>query len=623
MPRPEALIAAPLALVLACSGGPSPTPSSTAPAPTSAAPTAPAPAVPAGKVVSGDATRVPYILWGGDVAAFHANGGLKTLEGSLFAEKGLVLEFFDGNDFAAQVQAYKAGTSPFLRGTPPMIARVAPELCGTPDTCPLPLVQMTWSTGGDHLVSGEAIKTLADLKGKRLAVQKGGPHEGYLVDVLTDARLKVGDVQVVFMPNVTGPGSPAESMQKGQADAAFVITPDMLTLTAGGTVGTGAEGSVKGAHDLVSTAQRTRSIPDLYYVNPGWWTAHTQEGTAFVAAYLRGVEEAVDLIADYNADQDAPKYLSLLKLSQDIFGATALPTLESDAHGLMSDCSFVGHPGNVSFFTDEKNATGWSYFNSHSGRVAVALGHIPAATALRTSPVDWAAPVFTGYLTKMDAKKAPRFDTEATRTEIEKLQADGVLDENTVLAFSAAFDEDQTTFDSKRYGDQFQRTIELTRSYTRAPIVIRGHVDSTRLVAAVLRAGMKSGQVKQSGNPGNYQYFMEGRPLDLENARPMMTLVNDPRFNQLDRGENPTEIAQAAVDLSLARAEAVRDALLAYASSKGTALDGSQIQVQGVGAREPLVVKPRTPQEAAANRRVEFSIVRVSAEALSQSDLDL
>ncbi len=611
-----------LFVVIGCSSSPSePSPSTPATAPI--APAAQTPQARVGKVVAGTATRVPYILWGGDVAAFHANGGLKTTEGSLYAEKGLVLEFFDGNNFDAQVAAYKAGTTPFLRGTPPMIAKVAPELCATPDTCPLPLVQMTWSTGGDHLVSGEGIKTLADLKGKRLAVQKGGPHEGFLVDVLSDARLKVTDVQVVFTPNVTGAGGPAETLQKGAADAAFVITPDMLTLTAGGSVGTGAEGSVKGAHDLVSTAQRTRSIPDLYYVNPGWWSTHTAEGTSFVAAYLRGVEQTVDLIGDYNADQDSPAYLSLLKLTQDIFGAEALPTLESDAHGLMSDCSFVGHPGNVAFFADGDNATGWSHFNAHSGRVAVALGHIAKAEALRTTPANWADPAFTGYLTKLEAKKAPRFDTEATRSEIEKLQADGVLDDNTVLAFSATFEEDQTTFDSKRYGEQFDRTIELTRSYTRAPIVIRGHVDSTRLVAAVLRAGMKGGQVKQSGTPGSYQYFYGGRPLDLESARQMMQLVNDPRFNQLPRGENPTEIAQAAVDLSLARAEAVKDALLGFAAAKGVTLDGSQIQVQGVGAREPLVVKPRTPQEAAANRRVEFSIVRVSAEALSQSDLDL
>ena len=41
---------------------------------------------------AGDALEVPYILWGGDVATFHANGGLNTKPGSTYQKLGLNLK---------------------------------------------------------------------------------------------------------------------------------------------------------------------------------------------------------------------------------------------------------------------------------------------------------------------------------------------------------------------------------------------------------------------------------------------------------------------------------------------------------------------------------------------------
>src|SRR5205823_13478603 len=62
----------------------------------------------------GEVLQLPYILWGGDVATFLANGGESTKEGSLFAKQGLKLTLVRGDDFAQQVKDYKEGKSPFL-----------------------------------------------------------------------------------------------------------------------------------------------------------------------------------------------------------------------------------------------------------------------------------------------------------------------------------------------------------------------------------------------------------------------------------------------------------------------------------------------------------------------------
>ena len=79
---------------------------------------------------------------------------------------------------------------------------------------------------------------------------------------------------------------------------------------------------------------------------------------------------------------------------------------------------------------------------------------------------------------------------------------------------------------------------------------------------------------------------------------------------------------QAALNLSRRRAEAVRDALISYAQNENLLLDASQIQPVGVGIREPFIARPRSLAEARENMRVEFRLIRVDAEALSESDFD-
>ncbi|SVB47075.1 uncharacterized protein METZ01_LOCUS199929, partial [marine metagenome] len=66
-----------------------------------------------GSVKAGGALQVPFIIWGGDMATFHANGGLKTKSGTIFQKQGLNLNLTPGDDFIQQVRDYRSGKSPF------------------------------------------------------------------------------------------------------------------------------------------------------------------------------------------------------------------------------------------------------------------------------------------------------------------------------------------------------------------------------------------------------------------------------------------------------------------------------------------------------------------------------
>ena len=60
---------------------------------------------------------MPFIIWGGDMATFYANGGLKTKSGTIFQKQGLNVNLTPGDVFNQQVRDYRPGTPPFLRGT--------------------------------------------------------------------------------------------------------------------------------------------------------------------------------------------------------------------------------------------------------------------------------------------------------------------------------------------------------------------------------------------------------------------------------------------------------------------------------------------------------------------------
>ena len=578
-------------------------------------------AVPVGDVTQIAPLSVPFITWGGDVATFYANGGLTTQPNTLFQAQGLNLKLTPGDDFVQQVRDYLAGKTPFLRGTFHMIGLASEVIGADPRTKGVCVLQMTWSAG-DHMVAKTGIKTVQDLKGKTIALQQGGPHVGMLNDVLNTAQLTWDDIKVVWAKDLTGSAdSPAEIFRAREDVAAcFVITPDMAVLTGGmQNVGTGAEGTVNGARVLVSTAELSRSIADVYICRKDFFDAHKDLVTKFVAAYLKACEDVLELKKQYES-KGSPKYLELLKLTQSIYGPKVIPTLEADAHGLICDATFVGYPGNVAFFTEKGNMSGFAAFLKSALDLATSRGYAKERIELLPPGFDYNAPAFKGYLTKTDLTKGERFAAEVVGKELEELKG-GALDDRTILTFSISFEPNQTTFSVEQYGGDYQRVVELTNKYGNAVIAIRGHADPTKTLLELVKAGLQKNILKQTGSSGNFSYSLNGKALDLSQTADVLKFIESGAFDGVPE-HNARETMQAAQNLSLKRAEAVRDSVIKYATGKGLQLDKSQIQPMGVGIREPFIAKPSNMDEAAKNMRVEFRLMRVTAEAATKSDFD-
>lgn len=575
------------------------------------------------KASAANAVQVPFITWGGDFATIFANGNLTTQAGSTYQKLGLKLNMKPGDDFVGQVKDYLSGESPFLRGTFRMLGQASEVIGDDPRTKPVVILQLSWSAG-DHIVGRADLKSLNDLKGKKIACQQGGPHVGLLFDSLAAANLTNSDVEIVWTDDLTGPNGAAELFRKDSSiDACCVITPDLLGLTGGfDTTGSGAEGTVKGAHVINSTQSMSRSIADVYAVRSDWYQANKDWVKKFVAGYMQGTSEVVKM---RNAFEDSQRmsgnYRQLLSLGQKIFGEEVLPTLEVDAHGLLLDCTFVGNTaGQLSFFKDTGNLSGFSNKLSESLDLATGWGYAKSRKGFDPNDFDYRELAqLAGIKYSEPAKDTQRFNEAAESVDMFLGEN---LDESTIVSFTINFEPNQNEFSADRYGSEFDRAIKAASTFGNARVVIRGHSDPTLTLINLVKTGLAKGIIKQAGTKENRKYFYQGRPLDLENLDAVTELIKTGAFSGGNPNQDPMITMQAALNLSKSRADKVKDAIAAYGKSVGANVDMSQITPVGTGISEPIVPKPKSLQEAKENMRVEFRIVRVDAETIAPDDFD-
>lgn len=574
-------------------------------------------------VRNGGTLNVPFITWGGDAATFLANGGLETKGDSIFAKQGLKVKLTPGDDFVQQVKDYMAGKSPFLRGTFRMLGQASEVIGKDPRTKPVVVLQLSWS-GGDHIVAREGLKTLNDLKrsGKkvRIACQQGGPHVGLLYDALDAAQFTNDDVEIVFVKDLTGPNGAAEKFRTDSSiDACCVITPDMIGLTGGlDSTGTGAEGTVKGAHILVSTQNMNRSIADVYAVRSDWFKANRGTVEKFVAGYLKGTEEVRNMRDDFEKSQRmSGNYRNLLSMSQQIFGEEVLPTLEVDAHGLLLDCRFVGLPGQIAFFEQSGNLSGFNPKLTAALDLATKWGYAKTRNGFDPAGFDYQ---------KIAGLAGVQYVKPKTVVEGEGILEfpDDDFDADTIVSFTIAFEPNQTEFSVDRYGAEFDRALKSASTFGGAAVVVRGHSDPTKTLVQLIKSGLKKGVIRRTGQKGAYRYFIRtqsgSQELDLQQMNQMVDLIKSGAFE--GSSTSPMQTMQAALNLSQARAEAVKEAIVSYAKQKGVNVNLSQLQPLGAGISDPVIAKPSNMAQARQNMRVEFRIVKVNPEELSDSDFD-
>jgi ABC-type nitrate/sulfonate/bicarbonate transport system substrate-binding protein len=577
------------------------------------------------------AVQVPFIFWGGDVVTFHANGGLETAPNSYYARQDLKIKLVPGDNFDEQVKNYLDNRSPFLRGTLSMLGQASEQLTAAPDTTPVVFLQLTWSAG-DHLVGRKEFHNLNDLRGKKIALQKGGPHVGMLNDILRTTRLEWRDIKVLWTDDVSGDKGPAAALRKDSTvDGCFAISPEMFALTSapasGGidSTGDGTKDSIKGVHVVVSSQHMARSIADVYACRRDFYQEHREWVDRFVAGYLKGSEELVDLKLKAEAKDKVAEaaYQKTLKLAQSIWSKDpafkdAVANLD-DVSGLISDAVYVGLPGNRAFFTQRGNLSGFDF----KQKQACALPADPVKEPIKETPkLFQAAELEYPAISKLgDLRGRP-----PTRPRIDPIGKVPTEPEAEIFRFRVAFAKDTPTFSEADYGSDFQRALEVASLFANTVVDIRGHADPARTVQRFLRAATDAGIVRKEGD--SYTIVAEKKPLDPTNdtKKILEIIASEPEDNLRYKDRGGEGSVRGAVrflqELSQQRAESVQGAVVRYAEARRLVLDKSQIYAEGVGLTKPEHGFPVTEEERARNRRVEFIIVKVPADKVNAKEFE-
>ncbi|MBD3895513.1 nitrate ABC transporter substrate-binding protein [Halomonas sp. ML-15] len=522
-----------------------------------------------------DTLRVPLGRSGVDLVPLFANGyALTTQDNSHFDREGLEVEFVAGQDLPAQVESFLRCETPILRATQGQLQLVAELTAQVPGSDMVAIYHHGWSSGADHLVARDGLVTPEDLSGKRIAIGAFSPQLDLLAH-LEDSAQRQGlrddaadwvSPELVFSEHAHGlyddsPG--ARFFDDERIDAALMGWDDALVLTSGGERGTGAEGSVAGAHIPLSTRSASRVVSHAYVVRRDYLEANRDQVERFIAA-LFGAEEVVrERVATGVVDWDA--------VAEHVLGDAAET---ASAETLWSHVETVGLQGNVNWANPD-HPRSFASINRELGRGLQSLGLISQPWSLEVAALDYGS-IAEGIF---DQRRValPDFDQEEAARVIDQSRADGNLDERTVTRFTITFDPNQTGFPAAQYADDFDEVIGAATRYGGAVFTVEGHADPLKYL----------------------QRRHEGAGEEELRA-----------------------IRQSTENLSLSRAREVRESLVAYADREGVMLDESQFVTEGRGLHEPATglcdgdpCPPQTEAEWRSNMRVVVRAVRMEAES--------
>ncbi|GAA4427384.1 sulfonate ABC transporter substrate-binding protein [Acidovorax lacteus] len=153
----------------------------------------------------------------------HQKGLLSVLKGrgtleQRLAPLGVKVTWTEFTAGPVQLEALNVGSIDFgdVGEAPPIFAQAAgAPLAYVAATPPRPALEAVL------VPQGSAIRSVADLKGKKVAYNKGSNVQYFLVKLLEKHGLKYGDVQSVFLP----PADARAAFEKGSVDAWVIWDP--------------------------------------------------------------------------------------------------------------------------------------------------------------------------------------------------------------------------------------------------------------------------------------------------------------------------------------------------------------------------------------------------------------
>jgi NitT/TauT family transport system substrate-binding protein len=224
--------------------------------------------------------RLGYSDWPGWVAWQIA------IDKGWLTQAGLDVKF-DWFDYSASMEAFAAGK---IDGD--FVTNGDALVMGAGGARNVIILITDYSNGNDMIVARPGIRSLADLKGKRIGIETGLVDHLLLLDGLKKQGLTQNDVTLVNSKTNETP----QVLASGQVDAIGAWQPNSgLAMKA-----------LPGAHPIYTSAQAPGLIYDVLAVSPGSMAAHRADYIKLIQVWDR----LVSYINDPNTQADAVQIMS-------------------------------------------------------------------------------------------------------------------------------------------------------------------------------------------------------------------------------------------------------------------------------------------------------------------------
>jgi ABC-type nitrate/sulfonate/bicarbonate transport system substrate-binding protein len=189
--------------------------------------------------------------------------------------------------------------------------------------------QIDWSNGGDGIVVREDIKTVADLRGKQIALAENSPSQYFLLNMLVAGGVQPSEVKFAFTEDAFQ--AAAAFNGQPQLSAAVSWAPDIYNLE-----------KVKGNRMLVTTQTANKLIADVWFARADFAKDHP----AIIEGLVRGIFDAMTELKSDAAKQ---------RVAQLMAEGYSLPP--SDALSMLGDAHSTNWAENDQFFMNKNNPT--------------------------------------------------------------------------------------------------------------------------------------------------------------------------------------------------------------------------------------------------------------------------
>ena len=221
--------------------------------------------------------------WAGHAPGVVFNAGLDANAASNFRKRyGFDVKFVLLEDPAAKLAAFRKGDVDLMWNTVDNWAREA-SMLSEQNQKAKSIIMQDWSRGGDGIVSLSTIKSIEDLKGRKIACTQFTPSHFLLLYLLAQSGLATEDRVALEKAIIFTQDAPAAAamFKARQVDAAVTWEPDLSAAVA-------ARGDE--AHVLVSTMAATNIIADTLCARQDIIDQAPETLRDFVHGWFDGIE---------------------------------------------------------------------------------------------------------------------------------------------------------------------------------------------------------------------------------------------------------------------------------------------------------------------------------------------